>query len=131
MTIGTIIKQLRLSYHWTQKDLSSQLGLSPKMISFYENNERIPPADILIKLSQIFNVSTDYLLGLSNDIITATDSKHITVTLDEENFLLLFRKLDNDYKDIVIGELKKCIKLQEQEYSSKPISNNQYRKKQA
>lgn len=66
MKIGRRIKQLRTDRSLTQKDLSQSLNLTPKMISFYENGERIPPADILIKLADIFEVSTDYLLGLTN-----------------------------------------------------------------
>lgn len=36
------------------------------MISFYEKEERFPPHDIILKLSDFFNVSTDYLLGKVN-----------------------------------------------------------------
>lgn len=67
MSIGERIKKHRLKNNLTQKVLSVQLGLTTKMISFYENDERTPPADILIKLSKIFSVSTDYLLGLSEE----------------------------------------------------------------
>lgn len=109
--IGKRIKKQRLKYNLTQRELSFRLGLTPKMISFYENEERTPPADIIIKLSQIFNISTDYILGLSDD-----NSKKVTVTQKEEVFLSLLRKLDTDYTDIVLGDLKKCVKLQEQEY---------------
>lgn len=63
--IGNIIKQLRTEKEVTQKDLANYLGLTPKMISFYEKEERTPPNDILIKLSDYFNVSTDYLNGKS------------------------------------------------------------------
>lgn len=85
------------------------------MISFYEKDQRIPPADILIKLSQIFNVTTDYLLGLSDDDSSLKNLSRIMVSKEEEQFIVLLRKLDKDYKDIVLGELKKCVKLQEQE----------------
>lgn len=82
------------------------------MISFYENDQRVPPIDILIKLSQIFSVSTDYLLELQN---TNSPYKQLKILPDEELVLSLYSKLENDYKDIIIGELKKCTKMQEQE----------------
>lgn len=127
MSIGTRIKKHRLLNNWTQKELSNQLNLSDKMISFYENDERIPPADILIKLAQIFSVSTDYLLGL-----TLSDDEPLNRQSDispEENFILsMWRKLDADYKDIVIGELKKCIKLQQYEFETQ---RSKKQKKQA
>lgn len=112
---GKQIKKQRLKYNLTQKALSQRLGLTPKMISFYEKDQRIPPADILIKLSQIFNVTTDYLLGLSDDDSSLKNLSRIVVSKEEEQFIVLLRKLDKDYKDIVLGELKKCVKLQEQE----------------
>lgn len=65
MGIENRIKSLRLENSYTQKDLADKLGLTPKMISFYEKGERIPPLDIVLKLIQIFDVSSDYLLGLS------------------------------------------------------------------
>ena len=68
MTLGDRIREYRKINKLTQKQLSSQLGLTPKMVSFYECNERIPPIDIIIKLSEIFSVSTDYLLGLEDEI---------------------------------------------------------------
>ena len=64
MSIGNRIKNCRTENQFTQKELANKLGLTPKMVSFYENDERIPPADILVKLASIFKVSTDYLLGM-------------------------------------------------------------------
>jgi Predicted transcriptional regulators len=61
--INKRIKSLRTECVMTQKELADKLRLTPKMISFYELGERVPPPDILLKLSDIFNVSVDYLLG--------------------------------------------------------------------
>lgn len=61
--IGKIIRKLRIEKNITQNELSNFLGLTPKMISFYELGERFPPYDIILKISDYFNVSTDYLLG--------------------------------------------------------------------
>lgn len=48
----------------TQLQLAQRLGLTKSVISFYELSERAPSPDVLIRLAQIFHVSTDYLLGL-------------------------------------------------------------------
>ena len=64
--IGNRIKILRLEKGSTQKQLSEYLGLTPKMISFYEKEERFPPHDIILKLADYFDVTTDYLLGRSD-----------------------------------------------------------------
>lgn len=65
--IAKRIKELRTQQKLTQKELAERLNLTPKMISFYELEQRTPPSDIIIKLAKIFNVSTDYLLGNEPD----------------------------------------------------------------
>lgn len=87
------------------------------MVSFYEHNERIPPIDIIIKLSQIFSVSTDYLLGLSPEQLIPNMQNSLST--EEKTILSLYRSLDKDYKDIIWGELKKCEKLQKLEHKNK------------
>lgn len=66
MNISNRIKLLRTEFEYTQKTLSDKIGLTPKMISFYENGECIPPINIVLKFVEIFDVSADYLLGLSD-----------------------------------------------------------------
>ncbi len=63
--VGKIIRKLRQEKGITQNELSNYLGLTPKMVSFYELGERFPPYDIINKLADYFDVSTDYLLGRS------------------------------------------------------------------
>lgn len=61
--VGSRIKKLRVSQKITQNDFASRLGVTKSAISSYENGSRLPSYDILIKISRIFKVSTDYLLG--------------------------------------------------------------------
>lgn len=117
MTLGDRIREYRKINKLTQKQLSSQLGLTPKMVSFYECNERIPPIDIIIKLSEIFSVSTDYLLGLSSE--QSIPNVKNNLSSEEKTILDLYRSLDKDYKDIILGELKKWVKLQKLEHKNK------------
>ena len=58
--LGNVLKKLRLKENMTQ----SQLGLTKSVISAYETGLRLPSYDILIHISKIFCVSTEYLLGL-------------------------------------------------------------------
>ncbi len=66
--IGKKIKYCREANDLSQSQLSQKLGVSQRNISYYENGERIPPADILLKLADIFKVSIDYILGNDNHI---------------------------------------------------------------
>lgn len=61
--IGNRIKALRVSQKITQNEFATRLGVTKSAISSYENGSRLPSYDILIKISRIFKVSTDYLLG--------------------------------------------------------------------
>lgn len=60
------IKQLREENQITQEELAKKLKLSKGIISLYEKEERKPSMEVLIKLSDIFNCSIDYLLGKSD-----------------------------------------------------------------
>ena len=66
MDFGRKLKTLRKQAGLTQKQLATQLGITKSVVSFYELQTRSPSPDVLAKLSMIFNVSVDYLLGLDN-----------------------------------------------------------------
>lgn len=59
------ISVLRKEYGWTQAELANKLNISQQAVSKYEKGERDPDIDVLLRIANIFNVSTDYLLGLS------------------------------------------------------------------
>jgi len=63
MALGTQLKELRLKMGWTQSQLGEKINVTKSSISGYENNTRSPDKDTLVKLANLFNVSTDYLLG--------------------------------------------------------------------
>lgn len=59
---------LREKYNFSQSDIARQIGVTPALISAYENQERRPSLDKLVALADIFHVSTDYILGRSSKI---------------------------------------------------------------
>ncbi|MDE7210692.1 MAG: helix-turn-helix domain-containing protein [Lachnospiraceae bacterium] len=61
---GNTLRTLRRKEDLTQAELARKLDLTKSVISAYENGLRLPSYDILIHISKIFHVSTDYLLGL-------------------------------------------------------------------
>lgn len=60
------IKQLREEFKFSQNDLAEKLGGAPSSIAMYEKGDRKPSLEVLIKLSEIFDCSIDYLLGKSS-----------------------------------------------------------------
>ncbi len=60
------LKELRLEKDLSQKDLAQKLGVSSRVISYYEDGSRECGFDMLIKISRFFGVSTDFLLGITD-----------------------------------------------------------------
>ena len=63
--LSKMIYELRLSFGWTQVQLAHKLDVTKQTVSNWENDNIQPSIEMLIKLSKVFNVSTDYLLGLT------------------------------------------------------------------
>lgn len=83
MDFGTRIKTLRTQTGITQKQLAERLGVTKSVVSYYELLERSPSPEILVKMAQIFHVSTDYLLGMKTaQVLDISD-------LEEEDKMLL------------------------------------------
>ncbi len=61
------IRNLREDHDLTQKQIAKMLNCSQQVYSNYELGQRDIPTDILIKICKIYDVSADYILGLSND----------------------------------------------------------------
>ena len=65
--IGERLKQLRLEKHLRQDQVARLVNVEKSSISMYENGLRQPSYQTLVRLATVFNVSTDYLLGRTND----------------------------------------------------------------
>ncbi|MGM0853105.1 MAG: helix-turn-helix domain-containing protein [Bacillota bacterium] len=74
----------------TQEEVAGKLGISRARYSHYENGRSEPDTETLNKLADIFNVSTDYLLGRTNDPQKSISKTEInnTNSLDEINNLV-------------------------------------------
>ena len=67
------LKDLRRQNGYSQKQVADKLMVSPSIISGYENSERTPSVEILLKLAHLYRCSTDFLLGLT----TKTPVEHV------------------------------------------------------
>jgi transcriptional regulator with XRE-family HTH domain len=65
--LGTRLREIRTEAGLTIKDVSISIGLSPMAYNHYEWGDREPSLDVLRKLCDLFNVSSDYLIGRSDD----------------------------------------------------------------
>lgn len=61
--LGERIRRLRTGARMTQGDLAARLGISKSAIGMYEQGRREPPYELLLKISELFGVSADWLLA--------------------------------------------------------------------
>ena len=64
INLGNKLKTLRIQRQMTLKDVACRVCVSKSIVSAYENGSRRPSYEMLIKLARLFDVTTDYLLGL-------------------------------------------------------------------
>lgn len=122
MMIGDRIKQLRTDAKMTQPELAAKLEVTRSAVATYENNTRQPSFHILIRIAEIFHVSTDYLLlGSKDDSLDVSgltiDQKAILVNLiknfKETNESILFEKIKKKELAEKNRELEKRLKEKE------------------
>lgn len=65
-TLGDRIKQLRKEKDLTQEEMADQLSLNRATISNWEIDRASPDAKTIIQLADFFNVTVDYLMGISD-----------------------------------------------------------------
>ena len=64
--LGERLSEIRKDHGHTQADLANQLGVSLFTIRAWEQEKSAPSHDMLVTLCRLYQVSSDYLLGLSN-----------------------------------------------------------------
>lgn len=67
MNLNQKISQLRNDNNWSQEELAEKLNVSRQSVSKWESGQAKPDLDKIIALSNIFDVSTDYLLKDDNE----------------------------------------------------------------
>lgn len=64
-SIPNRLKTLRKQNNLTQAEVAARLGVTPALVSSYENAERYPSLEKLVMLADIYHVTTDFILGRS------------------------------------------------------------------
>lgn len=57
------LKQLRENKQLSQRALAAELGIAQSTVGMWESGKREPDSSVLVKITEYFNVSVDYLLG--------------------------------------------------------------------
>ena len=113
------LKSLRKKCGYTQVSLAETLGVSKGTVAMWETGKRTPDFETLIRLSDLFDVSTDYILGKSNDSSSAKLSDDDIEQLGRwelesvyTDLMKLYLSLDSfgqkDVENLIKSEAQRC-----------------------
>ncbi|URN83518.1 helix-turn-helix domain-containing protein [Acetobacterium wieringae] len=114
------LKYLRSTEDLTQRDLAFKLGITSGAVGMYESGKRFPDNTILNKIADYFHVSTDYLLGRTDDPLPVrnvdqdfndeldTESKWLNFlkTLSGDSMFYQYENIDEEQKLAIMDEYK-------------------------
>jgi len=106
------LKELREERGYLQKFVADKIGVRSNTLSGYENGTRSPDPEMLIKLAELYEVSTDYLLGRTNpsnksDIYEQNIDKELKEIMSEMN---VWYKSEPEDKELKLRMLRKMIR---------------------
>lgn len=97
-TFGQRISRLRKEKELTQNDIADKVGVTAQAVSKWENDQATPDIDILVKLSDIFDISLDELLGKEKPVAAMLVEKPTKKDIDN---MVLKIKVDSTDGDTV------------------------------
>ena len=115
------LKTLRKSHNMTQIQIAEKLEIAKSTVAGYEKGFRRPPIKTLNKLADIFNTSSDYLLGLTDDptpkesanhdlaeLLKLPDYTYKGIKLEDKDLDVIITFLESmvDYKKHIPGQIK-------------------------
>lgn len=88
-TLNENIKKLRIAKGLNQVEFARALSVTKQCVSNWENDNVLPSIEMLVKIAEFFNVSTDFLLGrtfdniIVGDGLSPTQLAHIRLIIDD------------------------------------------------
>lgn len=103
----TRLRELRLESGLRQRDVAEKIGVCTASYGFYENWINKPDPETLVKLANLYNVSIDYLLGVSDEYgVKISVSKGDTYTAEERQLIEDFRQLTYARQKLIKDNIK-------------------------
>ncbi|MCY9376484.1 helix-turn-helix domain-containing protein [Bacillus sp. T17B1] len=82
---GQRLRQLRKAHKYTMEDIGRKLGIAKSSYGGYEAESKKPPLDKLTQLAEIYDVSVDYIIGVTDDPDPKKERKNISEFLEKDN----------------------------------------------
>ena len=94
------IRELRIEKSITQKELANVLNTTDDSVFSWEKGRCLPSYEAILKLAEFFNVSTDYLLGRTDDLgAVVVPGGAVQLSADEQEILSLYAELSPSRKE--------------------------------
>ncbi|MEO5625628.1 MAG: helix-turn-helix transcriptional regulator [Dokdonella sp.] len=114
---GGRLASLRKAASYTQQQLADEIGVSRRMVAYYETESEHPPASLLTDLARVLNVSTDDLLGLNG---SRKRTKAIVVSPRLERRMRQIEALSPKPKQQLLGLIDTFIAAEQHRPGAKP-----------
>lgn len=101
------LQHLRKERGFTQSDVGNAIGVSAQAYGHYETGKRGIDMDVLIRLSEFFGVSTDYILGISDTQVPQNNE----LTEPERTLLHLLSQISSEKREKVIAYIEAFLRL--------------------
>ena len=85
-SFGTRLARLRKEHDYTQNDIADKVGVTSQAVSKWENDQASPDIDIIVKLADLYDITTDELLGKEKPAATSFQEKPTKKSLDKMFF---------------------------------------------
>ncbi len=82
---GERLRLLRKSNRLTMEEVGRRIGIAKSSYAGYESEHRMPPLDKLQKLASMYDVSTDYIIGLTDDPDPKKDRRNLKEFIEKDD----------------------------------------------
>ena len=119
LTLNTRLSELRKENHYTQKELGELVGLPATTIAGYEaresaDNHRYPQIHTVRKLAKALNTTTDYLLGLTDEVDPPQETFDVAYLFEKNKVTVDGVQLDSEICSYISKTIKKAVEFQKQ-----------------
>lgn len=121
---GKRLAHLRKAHRYTLEYIGKQLGIAKSSYGGYETEAKKPPLDKLTKLAELYDVSVDYILGLTDDPDPKKERKDISEFLQKEDLHWNGRPLSPEELEPIRHILEMVVRDREPQVIKKDKSEN-------
>lgn len=112
LTLGERLKYLRKKTKLTQQEVANNLLIHRDTYNKYENNKRLPDIETLKKICLFFDVSADFLIGLTSNVKPYDNTEDLYAIINSsKNLNFDNMEISEEDKNIIISTIKHALDI--------------------